>query len=133
MSILDKLLIASFYQGSFERQYQSFISKILSSPPISCTVSFPQDQLKDDLYNQGQRKVHLEKEIQHYMEREKKMLSSHQREISQAADMNEKLRQQLVGLEEREKKYSGEVSSGKNKVLCTLQWKVFVCLHNITR
>ena len=56
-------------------------------------------------------KTRLERDVNMMMERESKRVTGHEREIKQAADMNAKLRQQLLDKEEDSKKHQSNFTA----------------------
>ena len=60
-------------------------------------------------------KVKLERSVQSHMEREQKLLAAHETDITQAAQLNERLRAQLA---EREAELTHHRDEFKKKVCC---------------
>jgi len=60
-------------------------------------------------------KVKLERSVQSHMEREQKLLAAHEADITQAAQLNERLRAQLA---EREAELTHHRDDFKKKVCC---------------
>ena len=56
-----------------------------------------------------QKSRRLEREVHSYLEREKRHLAAHQREMSKAADMNAKLQQQLAEKDTEIRTFAKEV------------------------